>query len=133
MHTTDVSTRHALQLRQAKLSFPSVYLLVGVNSDEQVWSHKARTVMTHSERYVNSRSSMDIRLMIHRRLEGARHCRWVDEVVAEAPWVIDEAFIKKYEIDYVAHDEDLYAGAGLDDVYSYVKTQGMSPQPIEMK
>jgi len=54
-------------------------------------------------------------------------------VVAEAPWVIDEAFIKKYEIDYVAHDEDLYAGAGLDDVYSYVKTQGMSTQPIEMK
>jgi len=76
---------------------------------------------------------MDIKFMVYRRLEGARHCRWVDEVVAEAPWVIDEAFIKKYEIDYVAHDEDLYAGAGLDDVYSYVKTQGMSPQPIEMK
>ena len=56
VHTADVSTRHALQLRQAKLSFPSVYLLVGVNSDEQVWSHKARTVMTHSERYLNSRS-----------------------------------------------------------------------------
>ncbi|KAF9562902.1 hypothetical protein CPC08DRAFT_662622 [Agrocybe pediades] len=98
---------HALQLRQAKLSFPSVYLLVGVNSDEQVWSHKARTVMGHAE-----------------RLEAVRHCRWVDEVVAEAPWVIDEAFIKKYQIDYVAHDEDAYASAGHDDVYSYVKSQG---------
>ncbi|KIM41745.1 hypothetical protein M413DRAFT_444991 [Hebeloma cylindrosporum] len=98
---------HALQLRQAKLSFPSVYLLAGVNSDEQVWSHKARTVMTHAE-----------------RLEAARHCRWVDEVVAEAPWVIDEAFLKKYEIDYVAHDEDAYASAGHDDVYGYVKSQG---------
>ncbi|KAF9478557.1 hypothetical protein BDN70DRAFT_879786 [Pholiota conissans] len=98
---------HALQLRQAKLSFPSVYLLVGVNSDEQVWSHKARTVMIHAE-----------------RLEAARHCRWVDEVVAEAPWVIDEAFLKKYEIDYVAHDEDAYASAGHDDVYGYVKSLG---------
>ncbi|PPQ77878.1 hypothetical protein CVT25_015365 [Psilocybe cyanescens] len=98
---------HALQLRQAKLSFPSVYLLVGVNSDEQVWSHKARTVMSHAE-----------------RLEAVRHCRWVDEVVAEAPWVIDEAFIKKYEIDYVAHDEDAYASAGHNDVYEYVKSQG---------
>ncbi|KAF8901014.1 cholinephosphate cytidylyltransferase [Gymnopilus junonius] len=98
---------HALQLRQAKLSFPSVYLLVGVNSDEQVWSHKARTVMHHAE-----------------RLEAVRHCRWVDEVVAEAPWVIDEAFLKKYEIDYVAHDEDAYASAGHDDVYGYVKSQG---------
>ncbi|KAF7373481.1 hypothetical protein MSAN_00557900 [Mycena sanguinolenta] len=41
---------HALQLRQAKLSFPSVYLLVGVNSDEQVIEHKARGVMSHAER-----------------------------------------------------------------------------------
>ncbi|CAA7262108.1 unnamed protein product [Cyclocybe aegerita] len=98
---------HALQLRQAKLSFPSVYLLVGVNSDEQVWSHKARTVMTHAE-----------------RLEAVRHCRWVDEVVAEAPWVIDEEFMKKYQVDYVAHDEEAYASAGIDDVYGYVKNLG---------
>ena len=41
---------HALQLRQAKLSFPSVYLLVGVNSDELVKEHKANTVMSHQER-----------------------------------------------------------------------------------
>lgn len=24
-----------------------------------------------------------------------RHCRWVDEVVPDAPWVIDEAFLQK--------------------------------------
>lgn len=54
-----------------------------------------------------------------------RHCRWVDEVVAEAPWVIDEAFLQKYNIDYVAHDEDLYASEGHDDVYQYVKSQGL--------
>jgi len=108
-HTDVKPYRHALQLRQAKLSFPSAYLLAGVNSDEQVWSHKARTIMTHAE-----------------RLEATRHCRWVDEVVAEAPWVIDEAFLKKYEIDYVAHDEDAYASSGHDDVYGYVKSQGKS-------
>ncbi|KAF9460437.1 hypothetical protein BDZ94DRAFT_1197780 [Collybia nuda] len=98
---------HALQLRQAKLSFPSVYLLVGVNSDELVRSNKAQGIMTHAE-----------------RLEAVRHCRWVDEVVAEAPWVIDEAFIKKYEIDYVAHDEDPYASGDHADVYGYAKGQG---------
>ncbi|TFK71572.1 hypothetical protein BDN72DRAFT_764786 [Pluteus cervinus] len=98
---------HALQLRQAKLAFPSVYLLVGVCSDELVKTNKARTIQTHPE-----------------RLEAARHCRWVDEVVAEAPWIIDEAFVQKYQIDYVAHDEDPYAAAGHDDVYSYVKQQG---------
>ncbi|CAK5271148.1 unnamed protein product [Mycena citricolor] len=98
---------HALQLRQAKLSFPSVYLLVGVNSDEQVRAHKARGVMSHAE-----------------RLEAARHCRWVDEIVADAPWVIDQAFIDKYQIDYVAHDEEPYKSLGHDDVYSFCKSLG---------
>lgn len=46
---------HALQLRQAKLSFPSVYLLVGVNSDELVKEHKSHTVMSHQERYLDSK------------------------------------------------------------------------------
>lgn len=58
------------------------------------------------------------------RCEAARHCRWVDEVVADAPWVIDEEFLQKFEIDYVAHDEDPYAASGHDDVYAYVKSQG---------
>jgi len=98
---------HALQLRQAKLSFSSVYLLVGVCSDELVRDHKAQGIMTHAE-----------------RCEAARHCRWVDEVVPDAPWVIDDEFLKKYNIDYVAHDEDPYAAVGHDDVYSYVKSQG---------
>ncbi|KAF8714225.1 hypothetical protein AX14_012866 [Amanita brunnescens Koide BX004] len=98
---------HALQLRQAKLSFPSVYLLVGVNSDELVKEHKSHTVMSHQE-----------------RLEAVQHCRWVDEVVPDAPWVIDDNFIQKYQIDYVAHDEVPYAGAGQADVYYSVKEQG---------
>jgi len=98
---------HALQLRQAKCAFPSVYLLVGVCSDELVKQHKSRTVMTHAE-----------------RCEAVRHCRWVDEVVQEAPWVLDAAFIEKWEIDYVAHDEDPYAAVGHDDVYGFIKAQG---------
>ncbi|KAK0476100.1 cholinephosphate cytidylyltransferase [Armillaria novae-zelandiae] len=98
---------HALQLRQAKLAFPSVHLLVGVCSDELVKAHKARSIMVHAE-----------------RLEAARHCRWVDEVVPEAPWIIDQEFLDKYQIDYVAHDEDPYVAEGHEDVYSYVKSQG---------
>lgn len=30
--------------------------------------------------------------------------RWVDEVIPDAPWVIDQAFLDKHQIDYVAHD-----------------------------
>ncbi|KAK7024569.1 choline-phosphate cytidylyltransferase [Paramarasmius palmivorus] len=97
---------HALQLRQAKLSFPNVYLLVGVCSDELVKEHKSKSIMIHAE-----------------RLEAVRHCRWVDQVVPEAPWIIDQAFLDKYEIDYVAHDEDPYVAEGHDDVYAFVKAQ----------
>ncbi|KAG8984459.1 hypothetical protein FRB94_004905 [Tulasnella sp. JGI-2019a] len=99
---------HALQLRQAKLSFPSVHLIVGVCSDELCAQNKSRTVMSHAE-----------------RCESVRHCRWVDEIVADAPWVIDQAFIDKNQIDYVAHDEDPYAGSdGSADVYWFAKSTG---------
>ncbi|KAF8883544.1 hypothetical protein BD779DRAFT_1443826 [Infundibulicybe gibba] len=98
---------HALHLRQAKLSFPSVHLLAGVNSDELVTTLKNRSIMTHAE-----------------RLEATRHCRWVDEVIADAPWVIDEAFLDKWEIDYVAHDEIPYATVDHEDAYTLVKSQG---------
>lgn len=101
--------RHALQLRQAKLSFPSVTLLVGVCSDELCKEHKSRTIMTHAE-----------------RCEAVRHCRWVDHVVADAPWTITQDFIDKYAIDYVAHDDAPYVSVGTDDVYSYVKSHGAS-------
>lgn len=54
---------HALALRQAKLAFPNVHLLVGVCSSELVRKHKAIPVMSSAERY-----------------ESVRNCRWVDEV-----------------------------------------------------
>ncbi|KAF8627223.1 hypothetical protein AX15_004475 [Amanita polypyramis BW_CC] len=98
---------HALQLRQAKLAFQSVYLLVGVCPDELVKEYKSRSIMVHAE-----------------RLEAVRHCRWVDEVVPNAPWVVDDDFLEKHQIDYVAHDEDPYVGAGQADVYGRVKEQG---------
>jgi len=146
---------HALLLRQAKLSFPSishpismpprppldlnnsassnaptaepiykpsvtveivqvdtnstsgVYLLAGVHSDQVCQEHKSRTVMSHEE-----------------RCESVKHCRWVDEVVPEAPWIIDQEFLDKHNIDYVAHDQEPYVSAGHDDVYGYCKIQG---------
>lgn len=85
-----------------------MHLLVGVCSDELCQALKARTVLSHFE-----------------RLESARHCRWVDEVVPEAPWIIDAEFLDRFQIDYVAHDEDPYAGyEGSEDIYGLVKDLG---------
>eukprot|EP00245_Coleochaete_scutata_P005285 TRINITY_DN1872_c0_g1_i1.p1 TRINITY_DN1872_c0_g1~~TRINITY_DN1872_c0_g1_i1.p1 ORF type:complete len:401 (+),score=77.12 TRINITY_DN1872_c0_g1_i1:151-1353(+) len=100
---------HARSLEQAKKLFPNTYLLVGCCSDELTHRYKGKTVFTDEERY-----------------ESLRHCRWVDEVVRDAPWVITQDFLDKHKIDYVAHDALPYAdnsGAG-NDVYDFVKKAG---------
>lgn len=69
--------------------------------------HKNRPLLESAERY-----------------EAVRNCRWVDEVVEDAPWVIDDNFMNKLQIDYVAHDELPYAMATNDDVYDWIKKNG---------
>ncbi|KAM5532367.1 hypothetical protein V8D89_013961 [Ganoderma adspersum] len=83
-----LTPREMLQLRQAKLSFPSVHLLVGVFSDELCDEHGASTTLAHED-----------------RCEVLRHCRWVDEVVPDAPWTLHERFLRARQIDFVAIDE----------------------------
>ncbi|GLU08648.1 hypothetical protein SLE2022_255480 [Rubroshorea leprosula] len=100
---------HARALEQAKKLFPNSYLLVGCCNDELTHKFKGKTVMTDKERY-----------------EALRHCRWVDEVIPDAPWVLTKEFLDKHQIDYVAHDSLPYAdasGAG-NDVYEFVKSIG---------
>ncbi|KAL1820987.1 hypothetical protein DCAR_0417358 [Daucus carota subsp. sativus] len=100
---------HARSLEQAKKSFPNTHLIVGCCNDEITHKFKGKTVMTESERY-----------------ESLRHCKWVDEVVPDAPWVLSEEFLDKHRIDYVAHDSLPYADASgaANDVYDFVKSIG---------
>ena len=95
---------HAKVLEQAKKAFPNTYLLVGVCNDEDTHKYKGKTVMTWEERY-----------------ESVQHCKWVDEVVYDAPWIITKDFIDKYNIDYVAHDGTPYPSLKTNDVYEEVK------------
>ncbi|XP_077556842.1 uncharacterized protein LOC144170737 isoform X2 [Haemaphysalis longicornis] len=99
---------HARQLMQAKSAFPNVYLIVGVNSDQLTHTMKGRTVMTDVERY-----------------EAVRHCRYVDEVLRDAPWVLDDEFLETNKIDFVAHDEIPYCTGNDEDVYKLIKERGM--------
>jgi len=102
---------HARQLLQAKNVFPNceVYLLVGCCNDKMTHSHKGKTVMSDSERY-----------------EALRHCRYVDEVVVDAPWTLDMEFLELHKIDFVAHDDAPYTiGSATEDVYDFVKKRGM--------
>jgi glycerol-3-phosphate cytidylyltransferase-like family protein len=70
---------------------------------------KGKTVFNEKERY-----------------ESVRHCKHVDEVVEDAPWVLTPEFLEKHKIDYVAHDGDPYpSGSDAEDVYAFVKRKGM--------
>jgi choline-phosphate cytidylyltransferase len=89
---------------QAKNLFKNVYLVVGVCNDRLTNSKKGKTVLDEAERY-----------------ESVRHCRYVDEVVIDAPWVLDDEFLTQNKIDFVAHDEIPYGAEGSDDIYQHIK------------
>ncbi|KAF2266584.1 cholinephosphate cytidylyltransferas-like protein [Lojkania enalia] len=101
---------HMRQLQQCKTAFPDVYLIVGVTGDKETHRRKGLTVLSAKE-----------------RAESVRHCRWVDEVVEDCPWIIAHApeFIEKHKIDYVAHDDLPYGADEGDDIYAPIKEKGM--------
>ncbi|KAL8953733.1 MAG: hypothetical protein Q9222_000415 [Ikaeria aurantiellina] len=98
---------HMRQLEQAKNAFPDVYLLVGVTGDGETHKRKGLTVLTGAE-----------------RTETVRHCKWVDEVVPNCPWIVTPDFLEEHKIDYVAHDDLPYGADEGDDIYAPIKKQG---------
>ncbi|KAL8800299.1 MAG: hypothetical protein Q9182_005262 [Xanthomendoza sp. 2 TL-2023] len=98
---------HMRQLEQAKNAFPQVYLLVGVTGDAETHKRKGLTVLTGAE-----------------RTETVRHCKWVDEVIPNCPWVVTPEFLEEYKIDYVAHDDLPYGADEGDDIYAPIKKEG---------
>lgn len=69
---------------------------------------KGRTVCNEEERY-----------------NAVRHCRYADEVLKDAPWEYGDEFLKKYKIDFVAHDDLPYPSANTNDIYGDLKSKGM--------
>jgi choline-phosphate cytidylyltransferase len=98
---------HSKVLMQAKKAFPKTHLIVGVTNDADTMKYKGKTVMTEDERY-----------------EAVAHCRYVDEVVKDAPWQLTPEFLEKYKIDFVAHDDLPYISNDSSDIYDWVKKAG---------
>ncbi|KAM7199362.1 hypothetical protein V8F20_005757 [Naviculisporaceae sp. PSN 640] len=98
---------HMRQLEQAKKAFPDVYLIVGVTGDEDTHKRKGLTVLSGKE-----------------RAETVRHCKWVDEVIENCPWIVTPEFLERHQIDYVAHDDIPYGADEGDDIYAPIKEAG---------
>lgn len=109
-HAHTVSNAQALQ--QAKTAFPNAVLIVGCCSDPLTHALKGQTVLQDEERY-----------------SSLRHCRHVDELIENAPWVLNDEFLDEHDIDFVAHDALPYtdsSGSAGDsgDIYAHIKQQG---------
>lgn len=82
-------------------------LVVGVLSDETVAAYKRRPVMTLAE-----------------RVTVIRACRYVDEVISDAPYRVTTEFLDHHGIALVVHGDDL-TSEGVADVYDEVHEAGL--------
>ena len=82
------------------------HVIVGVLSDESAAAYKRTPIMTLAE-----------------RVAVIEACKYVDEVVAGAPFQIDEAFLAEHDITTVVHGDDL-SPQGADVVYRAALTAG---------
>lgn len=83
------------------------FLVVGVHSDEEIAKNKGPTVMKENERYAVVAS-----------------CKWVDQVVPNAPYYTTVEMLDKYNCDYCVHGDDITTTADGTDCYKEVKEAG---------
>ena len=77
---------HLESLKICKNLYENVYLIVGVIGDSDATNYKREPIYKEDDRY-----------------EIIRNIKFVDEIVENAPLIITEEFINKYNIDYVVH------------------------------
>ncbi|AFM99349.1 putative ethanolamine-phosphate cytidylytransferase [Encephalitozoon hellem ATCC 50504] len=97
---------HANALRQSKAL--GDYLIAGVHSSLSINQEKGLPVMEDDERY-----------------EVVQGCRYVDEIVRDAPFVTQMDMIKEYGVNVVAHGNDIILDSNGQDSYFQVRKTGM--------
>ena len=95
---------HVALLREARRH--GDWLLVGVLSDETAAAYKRRPIMSLSERVAVIES-----------------CRYVDEVIEDAPFELTDAFLRDHDITMVVHGDDLTT-QGAEAVYGAALAAG---------
>jgi cytidyltransferase-like protein len=96
-------------------------LIVGIHNDDDVASYKRKPNVSHNE-----------------RCDTVAVCKYVTEVIPNAPLVMDEDFIKKHKIDlvvcseeYDSPDDKYYAVARKNGILRVLpRTQGISSSDL---
>lgn len=96
---------HSGAILQAKAM--GKYLVCGVHSDEEITLNKGIPVMNMDE-----------------RCTAAAALKWVDEVAAGAPYVMDLNYMDQKGCQYVVHGDDITTDANGVDCYQEVKDKG---------
>jgi ethanolamine-phosphate cytidylyltransferase len=96
---------HFNAIRQAKALGKT--LVVGVHSDAEIARNKGPPVMNEQERYALARS-----------------CKWVDEVIEDAPYSPTITLLDSFNCMYAAHGDDLSINENGDDCMSILKRAG---------
>jgi cytidyltransferase-like protein len=96
---------HVTLLREARQH--GDWLVVGVLSDDTAASYKRRPIMSLAERVAVIES-----------------CRYVDEVIEDAPFQLTEEFLAEHDIATVVHGDDL-SHQGAEFVYGPAAAAGM--------
>jgi len=99
---------HMQLFYKIKQLFPNSYLIAGINSYNDIEKYKCISILTSEE-----------------KAKTIKHCKYIDEIIVDTPWVLDQDFINKHNIDYVCHDPTPYLSNDIDDTYYFCKQKGI--------
>jgi len=83
------------------------YVLVGINGDDISEVYKRKPI--HS---------------MEQRIASVRACKYVDEVIPNAPWLFDPTWIEIYNLSLVVHGDD-YSDQKQRDIYKVPIERGI--------
>ena len=83
------------------------YLIVGVHADDLVGLNKRRPILSMDE-----------------RVASVAGCRYVDEVLPNAPWRIETSWIDQHDIQLVVHGDD-YSQEQLEETHKVPMEMGI--------
>tara|TARA_B100000925_G_scaffold291103_1_gene278053 strand:- start:1930 stop:2364 length:435 start_codon:yes stop_codon:yes gene_type:complete len=99
---------HFELFKKIKVLIPNSHIIVGISKDIDNEMYKRPSILTQIE-----------------KAKTLVHSRYIDEILLDTPWIINQEFINKHNIDYVCHDPIPYSSDKKEDIYKFCKEKGI--------